>query len=86
MNSHDDFVASNDSERDEIRAHFLRLGKLPDMANGEVVWVDFVNGWCQARIVRKIPGGCYIAKLSKPFMGVNKVTVMVKVFGGKVSS
>jgi len=84
MNSHDDFVASNDSERDEIRAHFSRLGKLPDMANGTVVWVDFVSGWRKAKIIRRMPGGCYIAKLPSTFMGVDKVTVMVKVFGGKV--
>jgi hypothetical protein len=70
---------------EEVRAHFLRIGKLPDIKNGTEVWVQDFAGWTKARIVRRLPGNCYLAKLNVQFMGVSKVVVMTKTFGGLVA-
>jgi hypothetical protein len=82
MNSHGDFYVSRHSEMEAVRARFLRLGKLPEMTKGTVVYIDFFGSWEKVRLTRKIPGGCWIAKLMFRHPFCTKTTVSVTNFGG----
>jgi hypothetical protein len=74
--------ASGNLDYEAVRAHFLRTGKLDRLEKGQTVWIDHNGMWVTGRLIRRIPGDCWIAKLDCPGLWYSKITVMVKNFGG----
>jgi len=66
-----------------IRAHFLRVGKLDGLRKGDLVYVDHFGRWIIVRLIRRVPGDCWIADAWKKQDGYGKVVVMTSNFGGK---
>lgn len=84
MYNESDFLdASGRLNHEAVRAYFLRVGKLDGLVKGEDVWIDYMGQWVKARLIRRIPGDCWIAKLHLRMMGMEKTTVTVTNFGGK---
>jgi hypothetical protein len=77
--------ASGNLDREAVQAHFLRVGKLDGLSNGDEVWIDDMGSWVRARCIRKIAGGCWIVKLHIQMMGMSKTTLTVNNFGGRYS-
>jgi hypothetical protein len=79
-----DFLdASGNLNHEAVRAHFLRVGKLSGLVKGEVVYIDFYGRWEKVKLVRRIPGDCWIARLLFHHPFCTKTTVTVGNFGGK---
>lgn len=86
---HDDSLFLNESgqlDHDAVRAHFLRVGKLTGLAKNDLVYIDHFGRWIVVRLIRRIPGDCWIAEVYRKVDGHSKVVVMVGNFGGKFSS
>lgn len=84
MNKNEFLDASGNLNHEAVRAHFSRVGKLDGLVKGDDVWVDHLGQWVKARLIRRIPGDCWIAKLHIRMMGMEKTSIMVSNFGGKV--
>lgn len=68
-----------------IRAHFLSTGKLEGLKRGDAVYLDDGPRWVRVRLIRRIPGDCWIAQHMEGGLGAPKTIVMVCNFGGKVA-
>ena len=75
--------ASGNLNREAVRAHFLRTGKLDGLKKGDRVWIDDMGRWTTARCIRRIPGDCWLVKLDVQMMGMSKTVLMSSNFGGK---
>lgn len=77
---------STSDSRETVRGESLRVGKMPEVKRGDVVWVWFAGRWLKARITRPLPGGVYMACLiSYPANGT-LTTVSANTFGGVCKS
>lgn len=77
-----DFGQEPDSFYWRCRALAVAYGRVPAHQKGERVMVWFCERWVPATIDRKIPGGCYLAKLDRPIGGSRNVTVAATTYGG----
>lgn len=68
--------------RDIVRAESLRVGKMPEVKRGDVVWCWFSARWMKARITRPLPGGVYMAVLIVYPANGTLTTVSANTFGG----
>jgi hypothetical protein len=78
--------ASGQLDHEAVRAHFLRIGKLEGLAKDDLVYVDHFGRWIVVRLIRRVPGDCWIAEAWKKCDGFGKVVVMASNFGGKFYS
>lgn len=76
---------SGNLDREKVQAHFLRVGKLDRLEKNQKVWVDDGSRWVKARLIRRIPGECWIAQLEINNMYFNKITVQSSNFGGVIA-
>lgn len=84
MDNRSEFLdASGNLNHEAVRAHFLRTGKLDGLSKGDVVYVDWYGRWELVRLIRKIPGDCWMAQLLFYHPFCTKTTVSVANFGGK---
>lgn len=83
MANNDDFTTPFESvNHDEVRAEFLRVGKLSGLEKGMKVYYDFGDSWVKCTLIRRLPGDVWLAKLERPRDFVHKVCVSVNTFGG----
>ena len=75
--------ASGNLNREAVRAHFLRVGKLDGIKKGDEVWISDMGFWTKAKCVRAVAGGCWIVKLNVSMIGLSKTVLTVENFGGK---
>jgi hypothetical protein len=74
--------ASGSLDHEAIQAHFLRIGKLEGLRKGLVVYYDSGPYWVTCRLIRRLPGDVWLAKLDVPIGLVHKVCISVNTFGG----
>lgn len=74
--------ASGNLNHEAVRTHFKRLGKLDGLKKGDVVYVDEYGRWEAARLVRRIPGDCWLAKRTGGPMESATAVVTSGNFGG----
>jgi hypothetical protein len=74
--------ASGNLDREAVRAHFLRTGKLDGLVKGKVVYIDFFGRWEKVKLIRRLPGDVWLAKCLFDAGFFNKTTVSVVNFGG----
>jgi hypothetical protein len=75
--------ARGNLDKEAVRAHFLRTGKLEGLAKGDVVYIEFFGRWEKVRLIRRIPGDCWIGQALFDAGFFSKMTVSVTNFGGK---
>lgn len=68
--------------REVARGESLRVGRMPEVKRGDVVWVWFSERWLKARITRPLPGGVYMACLITYPANGTLTTVSANTFGG----
>lgn len=82
MNKSEFFDASGNLDREAVRAHFLRVGKLEGLKKGMCVYVDCGGRWERARLIRRLSGDVWTAQYMERGLGAPKTVVMVSNFGG----
>lgn len=73
---------SSPDSRESVRAESLRVGKMPEVKRGDIVWVWFGGRWLKARITRPLPGGTYMTCLITYPANGTLTTVSANTFGG----
>jgi hypothetical protein len=65
------------------RDFVLHVGKLPELARGEMVWILVGEHWHAGQVGRRLPGQVYWCKLSTPVGGCRNFILHCGNFGGK---
>ena len=75
--------ASGNLNREAVRAHSLRVGKLEGLKKGDEVYIEFFGRWERVRLIRRLPGDVWLAKCLFDAGFFEKTTVSVANFGGR---
>ena len=69
--------------REAVRAHFLRVGRLDGLSRGDDVWIDDGKQWVMGRLVRRLPGDVWAVRVRGYSQFSGKTICTVANFGGK---